>query len=74
MERVAGSCSGSLLHAAGRIYLTDEGGTTFVFRADQEYDLLAENELEERTLASPIPVPGGLVLRTESAVWKISGK
>ena len=74
MERVAGSCSGSLLHAAGRIYLTDEGGTTFVFRAAPKYDLLAENELEERTLASPIPVPGGLVLRTESAVWKISGK
>ena len=71
MERVAGSCSGSLLYASGRIYLTDEAGTTYVFRATAKYELLAKNELEERTLATPIPVDDGLVLRTEKAIWKI---
>ena len=71
MERVAGSCSGSLLYAAGRIYLTDEAGSTFVFQATAKYELLAKNDLEERTLATPIPVADGLVLRTEKAIWKI---
>ena len=71
MERVAGSCSGSLLYAAGRIYLTDEAGSTFVFQATEKYELLAKNELEERTLSTPIPVADGLVLRTEKAIWKI---
>ena len=74
MERVAGSCSASLLYAGGRIYLTDESGKTFVFKAGIPFKLLAENDLEERTLATPIAVPGGLVIRTESAVWKIGKK
>ena len=60
MQRVAGSCSASLLHAGGRIYLTDESGKTFVFKAGTPFQLLAENDLEERTLATPIAVPGGL--------------
>ena len=71
MERVAGSCSGSLLFAGGRIYLTDEEGKTFVFNARSQYRLVAENDLQERTLASPIAVPNGLVIRTEGRVWKI---
>ena len=71
MERVAGSCSGSLLYAEGKIYLTDESGTTYVFQAAGKYRLLAENELDERTLASPVPVPKGLIIRTAKAVWKI---
>tara|TARA_B100001057_G_scaffold493554_1_gene588225 strand:- start:2974 stop:4218 length:1245 start_codon:yes stop_codon:yes gene_type:complete len=74
MERVAGSCSASLLHAGGRIYLTDESGKTFVFKVGIRYELLAENDLDERTLATPIAVPGGLVIRTENAVWKIGNK
>ncbi len=74
MQRVAGSCSASLLHAAGRIYLADESGKTFVFKAGASFQLLAENDLEERTLATPIAVPGGLVIRTEKAVWKIGNK
>ena len=74
MQRVAGSCSASLLHAGGRIYLTDESGKTFVFKAGTPFQLLAENDLEERTLATPIAVPGGLVIRTEKAVWKIGNK
>jgi outer membrane protein assembly factor BamB len=74
MERVAGSCSASLLHAGDRIYLTDESGKTFVFKAGIPFELLAVNDLEERTLASPIAIQGGLVIRTESTVWRIGNK
>ena len=74
MERVAGSCSASLLYADGKIYLIDELGKTFVFEAQAEYRLVAENDLQERTLASPIIVPGALIIRTEERVWKIKGQ
>ena len=53
MERVAGSCSGSLLFAGGRIYLTDEEGKTFVFNARSQYRLVAENDLQGENLGQP---------------------
>lgn len=71
MERVAGSCSASLLLANGRIYLCDESGKTFIFKAQKEYSLIATNDLGERMLASPISYQGSLLLRTEKGIWRI---
>ena len=71
MERVAGSCSASLLLANGRIYLCDESGKTFIFKAQKEYSLIATNDLGERMLASPITYKGSLLLRTEKGIWRI---
>lgn len=70
-ERVSGSCSASLLHADGRIYLLDEQGKTFVFAAAAEYKLLAKNDLDDRALASIIAIEGALFIRTASALWRI---
>ena len=70
IERVGGSCSSSLLHAKGLIYLTDETGKTFVFEAKKNYNLLAVNDLEERTLASLMAYGGSVVVRTEKAVYR----
>jgi outer membrane protein assembly factor BamB len=71
VERVAGSCSSSLVYADGNIYLADETGKTFIFEAKPKYKLLATNDLEERMLASPIVVNNSLVLRTEKNLWRI---
>ena len=71
MERIAGSCSASLLLANGRIYLCDESGKTFIFKAQKEYSLIATNDLGERMLASPITYKGSLLLRTEKGIWRI---
>ena len=70
-ERVSGSCSASLLHASGRIYLLDEQGKTFVFAASPEYKLVAENDLKDRALASIVTADGALFIRTASALWRI---
>ena len=70
-ERVSGSCSASLLHASGRIYLLDEQGKTFVFAASPEYKLVAENDLNDRALASIVTADGALFIRTASALWRI---
>jgi outer membrane protein assembly factor BamB len=71
MERVAGSCSPSLLHSNGNIFLSDEMGKTFIFKASKSYALLATNDLEERMLASPIAFKNSLLLRTENNLWRI---
>ena len=71
MERVAGSTSASLMHAAGMIYLTDEEGTTYVFQAKPSFVLRATNSLQERTLASGMAYENTLVLRTETALYRI---
>ena len=70
IERVGGSCSSSLLHAANLIYLTDETGKTYVFRADKKFEAIAVNDLGERTLASLMAWDETLVIRTENAIYR----
>jgi hypothetical protein len=42
-----------------------------VFAADKKFKSLAENDLEERTLASPAVADGAFFLRSESHLWRI---
>jgi outer membrane protein assembly factor BamB len=70
-ERVSGACSASLMLAADRIYLPDESGKTFVFSADSKYQLLAQNDLADRCLASFAVTEGSFFIRTAKAVWRI---
>lgn len=70
-ERLGGGFSASPVYADGRVYFTDEEGTTHVVRADTEYELLATNELGERSLASPVPDDGTIYIRTEGFLRRI---
>ena len=74
IERVGGSCSSSLLHANGFIYLTDETGKTFVFEAKREYQLSAVNDLKERTLASSMAYNNSVFIRTEKAIYRFDSE
>jgi outer membrane protein assembly factor BamB len=60
---------GSPVHAAGRIYITDQRGTTSVFAAGPKYAHLATNELNERTNASIANSGGAIFLRTHKHLW-----
>ena len=71
MERVAGSCSPSMLYSNGKIFLTDETGKTFIFDADKKFNLIATNDLEEQTLASPVVCNDSILIRTEMGLWRI---
>ena len=70
IERVGGSCSSSLLHSSNIIYLTDETGKTFVFRAGKKFEAIAVNDLGERTLASLMAWDETLVIRTADAIYR----
>ena len=70
-ERLGGNFSASPVAAEGRVYFTNEDGTTYVVKAGTEHELLATNDLGERALASPAVDDGAIYLRTESHLWRI---
>lgn len=66
---------GSLVHAAGRIYITDKNGATLVFAAGPKYELLAVNRLgNEPTNASLAVSNGEFFIRTHKHLWCIGAK
>lgn len=70
-ERVGGDFSASPIYASGRIYFLNETGKTTVLAPGKTYQVLAENELPGRTLASLAPVDGAIYLRTDTALYRI---
>lgn len=73
-ERLDGDFSASPVAADGRVYFQNEEGIGYVVRASTSFELLAENDLEERSLASYAVADGALFVRTEKHFWKIASK
>lgn len=70
-KRLGGDFSASPIYADGKIYLTNELGVTFVCAPGRECKILAENDLGERSLASPAAIEGALFLRTQEHLYCI---
>ncbi len=70
-ERLGGNFSASPLYADGRIYLLDENGKCIVIRPGTSFEVLAENSLPGRTLASPAISEGAIYLRTDAKLYRI---
>ena len=74
-ERPAGGAWGSMVHAAGRLYVTTSNDGTLVFAASPKYELLARNRLGGETVrASIVPSDGELFIRTYRHLWCIGQK
>ena len=73
-ERLNGEFSASPVSAAGRLYLTNQTGKTFVVAASREFNVVAVNELDAGCLASPAILDDGLFLRTRTHLYKIGEK
>jgi len=71
--RLRGAFTASLVAADDRVYAVDERGTVYVFAASDRFELLAQNEMDERVLATPAIAGGDLFLRTESRLYCIVG-
>jgi outer membrane protein assembly factor BamB len=69
-ERLAGDFSASPVFADGNVYFTSESGTTYVVKAGTTFELLATNDVPERTLASAAVDHGAFYQRTESHLWR----
>jgi outer membrane protein assembly factor BamB len=71
-ERLGGNFSASPVAAEGRIYFQNESGVGYVLKAGKTYELLATNDLGERSLASYAVEDHALFIRSESHLWKIA--
>lgn len=72
-RRMGKAYSASPIFVDGRIYFQDEKGGTIVIEPETTYTEVARNQLSGRTLATPVPVEGALLIRTDSHLFKING-
>lgn len=70
-ERLGGDFSSSIVHADGRLYFQNEAGVGFVVKPGRQFELLAKNDLAERTLASYAVDEGALFIRTAGHLYRI---
>jgi outer membrane protein assembly factor BamB len=74
-ERIphGGQVYASALLADGRIYHIDRSGRTYVIAAKPKFELLATNELRDRSMfnATPVAVDGKLYIRSDKALYCI---
>jgi outer membrane protein assembly factor BamB len=66
-----GTYSSSPVLADGRVYATNEEGTTTVVKAGPQFEILAENALGDYCLSSPAISDGQLFIRTASFLYCI---
>lgn len=60
-----GQMSDGCIAVEDRLYVTNQRGTTFVFRANPEkFELLAQNELGEGSNSTPAVSDGQIFIRT----------
>jgi outer membrane protein assembly factor BamB len=71
-QRLAGKFIASAVAGDGKVYITNEEGTTFVIKAGPKCAVLARNSLKEYSLASPAIAGGRLLLRTEKHLYCIA--
>jgi outer membrane protein assembly factor BamB len=67
----SGTYSASPVLADGKLYVTNEDGITVVWKAGAEFELVAENDLDEFTLSSPAISDGQIFIRTETFLYAI---
>ena len=72
-RRLEGKFYGSSVAGDGKIYLTNDAGTTYVVQAGDDFRLLATNKLADYCITSPAISGGDLFLRTKDFLWCIAG-
>jgi outer membrane protein assembly factor BamB len=69
-----GTYSSSPLLADGKLYFTNEDGTTTVVNAGPQFEILGVNKLDSHTLASPVAVDDQIFIRTAEYLYCIQKK
>jgi outer membrane protein assembly factor BamB len=70
-KRLGGDYWASPLYADGLMYCFSQSGTIPVFKATNEYELVAENKLDDGFMASPAVVGRSLILRSKANLYRI---
>jgi outer membrane protein assembly factor BamB len=70
-ERIPGNYRASLLATADRVYFLNIDGLSTVVAAAPQFKRLAENQLEDTTLASPVASDGRIFIRGRKALYSL---
>lgn len=60
--------------ASGKLYAAREDGVVFVANIDPKFELLSQNDMHERIIASPVPVANRLFIRGEQHLFCIAAE
>jgi outer membrane protein assembly factor BamB len=74
LPRSSSNFYASPLIAGGVLYAAREDGVVFVARVEDGFKLLAENRLEDRVIASLVPVANRLFIRGEANLYCMGGQ
>ena len=70
-KRLGGDYWSSPIYADGLIYCCSQSGTIPVFKATDEFELVAENKLDDGFVASPAVAGKSLILRSKTHLYRI---
>ncbi len=70
-KRLEGNFSASPIYVDGKIYALNEMGTGIVLRASTDFEVIARNPLNERTLASYAVLDNALFIRSTDHLYRI---
>jgi outer membrane protein assembly factor BamB len=73
-KRIGGEYSASPVYADGKIWLFSEDGKTTAIRPGRQFEMLAENQLEDGFLASPAVADKAFYLRTRTHLYRIENR
>jgi outer membrane protein assembly factor BamB len=74
LPKASSSFYSSPVVASGKLYAAREDGVVFVANVGGKFELLAENDMGERVIASPVPVANRLFIRGEQHLFCIAGE
>jgi outer membrane protein assembly factor BamB len=72
--KASGNFYSSPVLADGKLYTIREDGVAFVAKADGNFEVLAENPMNENVIASPVLVSNRLFIRGEKHLFCIGAK
>ena len=70
-ERLQGEYSASPTYAGGHIYFSNQSGMTTVIKPGNQLEIVVQNQLRTGHMASFTPIPKGLLVRTNEALYRI---
>ena len=70
-ERLEGEYSASPTYAGGHIYFSNQSGKTTVIKPGNQLEIVEQNQLRTGHMASFAPIPKGLLVRTNEAIYRI---
>jgi outer membrane protein assembly factor BamB len=73
-HRLGGNFFASPVAAGGYVYAVNDIGVTFIFRPSNAFELVAQNEIGESCVATPVFSGDRLYLRTVSALYCIGSE